>query len=44
VQGPLKFNFVTMNDLPAGMTSVDIPTALHARLHALKNAYNNIYV
>jgi NAD(P)H-hydrate repair Nnr-like enzyme with NAD(P)H-hydrate epimerase domain len=41
LQGPLKFIFDAMNVLPAGITSVDVPTALHALLHALKNGYNS---
>jgi len=40
LQGPLKITFDTINVFPAGITSVDIPPALHALLNALTNAYN----
>lgn len=43
LQGPLKCIFDAMNILP-GITSVDVPTALQALLHALKNAYNSTYI
>jgi hypothetical protein len=43
LQGPLKTNFVTKNVFPAGITSVDIPLALHALLNALENAYKLRY-
>jgi hypothetical protein len=33
-----------MNDFSAGITNVDIPSALHALLNALANAYNSVYV
>lgn len=43
LQGPLKSIFFTKNDFSDGITNVDIPSALHALLHARENAYNSIY-